>query len=244
MARVGCALLALTLASAVAASASTIYWTNWQGVDTDPGVGFTGLGTITTPTSLVDVTYTNARGVAFYQSTGGTDYWIPRNASSPYISAAVDNPPPDPDIIALQFAGSQTLSFSQAIANPVFAFVSLNGNGYAFLNQDFNILSVGCGYWGCGNVTRNVVDLGGGNIEYQLIGTGEPHGVIQFTGAFSSVQWRSLSNENWNGFSVGVQGTAQEIFPGDPNAVPEPATLLLFGSGLAGVIARARRKKI
>jgi len=25
----------------------------------------------------------------------------------------------------------------------VFAFVSLNGNGYAFLNQEFNILSAG-----------------------------------------------------------------------------------------------------
>jgi len=45
----------------------------------------------------------------------------------------------------LQFAGSQTLSFSQTVANPVFAYVSLNGNGYAFLNQNFDILSFGAG---------------------------------------------------------------------------------------------------
>ena len=45
-------------------------------------------------------------------------------------------------MIALQFMGTQTLAFDEAIANPVFAFVSLNRNGYAF-DQDFEILSVG-----------------------------------------------------------------------------------------------------
>ena len=68
-----------------------------------------------------------------------------------------------------------------------------------------------CGFWGCGTSFKNVVDLGGGNFEYQLLGTGEPHGVIRFLGAFSTLTWRSLSNEVWNGFTVGVQGTAAEI---------------------------------
>lgn len=83
-------------------------------------------------------------------------------------------------MIALTYAGSQTLSFSEPIANPVFSYVSLNGNGYAF-NQDFEILSVGGvdgnapGYWGAGTSYKSVVDLGGGNFEYQLLGTGEPH---------------------------------------------------------------------
>lgn len=242
------ALLALGCA---AAGAAPVYWTDWTGSDSDPGPGFVGQGTITTPTATVNVTYTNANGIAFYQPSGGTDYWTPRvpASNSPYTSTLVDNAPTGTDIVALRFAGSQSLTFSETVANPVFSYVSLNGNGYAFLNQDFDILSYGaglaapapgdnnCGFWGCGTSYKNVVDLGGGNFEYQLLGTGEPHGTIRFTGAFDTLTWRSLSNEYWNGFTVGVQGTALEVF------VPEPATLTLFGAALFGIRALHRRRR-
>jgi hypothetical protein len=245
--------LALIL-NCVAAGAAQTYWTDWTGSNTGAVSGmFVGQGTITTPTTTVNVTYTNPQGIGFYQSSGGTDWWIPRNETSPYISTQVNNPPTLTDIVALQYAGNQTLQFSTAIANPVFSYVSLNGNGYAFLNQDFNILSFGagvasappgdhsCGYWGCGTSYKNIVDLGGGNIEYQLLGTGEPHGTIQFTGAFDTLAWRSLSNEYWNGFTVGIQGTAAEVFP--PTGVPEPVTMLLLGLGLIGVAGIRKRFK-
>ncbi|MCA8944705.1 PEP-CTERM sorting domain-containing protein [Cognatazoarcus halotolerans] len=236
-------------------SAAPIYWTDWTGGDLDPGAGFQGQGTITTTTSTVTVTYTNGNGIGFYQSSGGVDYYQNGHSGrddtiSPYTSSVVDNSPTGTDIIALSRAGDQTLTFSQSIANPVFAFVSLNGNGYAFLNQDFNILSVGgvdgnaCGYWGCGGVTKVVVDLGGGNFLYKLnssnVGGSEPHGVIQFTGAFDTLTWTSATNEYWNGFTVGVQGTATEVFP--PSRVPEPATLILMSLGLVGLATVRRRR--
>lgn len=230
------------LAAGAAASATPVYWTDWTGKDTDPGQGFQGQGIITTPTSTVTVTYTNPQGIGFYQSEGGTDFWDPRTAASPYTGSQVDNAPTGTDIIALQYAGNQTLSFSQSIANPVFAMVSLNGNGYAFLNQDFDILSDGCGHWGCGSFVKQVIDLGGGNTEYRLIGSGrEPHGAIRFTGAFDSLTWRSMSTEFWNGFTVGVQGTAIEVLP-PPVGVPLPAPWLLLAIGSAGLIAARRRR--
>ncbi len=61
-------------------------------------------------------------------------------------------------------------------------------------------------------------------------GIGKPHGTIMFTDAFESVTWRSLSNEYWNGFTVGVEGTTVEV-----SAVPEPAAWLLIAGGLLGM---------
>ena len=200
------------------------HWTEWEGDDLDPGPGFKATGKIKTPTAVVTVTYSNPLGVGFYQAKEGTDFWMDQQhernpLTSPYTSRPVPNIPPPFSLIALSHAGAQTLEFSQPIVTPVFAFVSLNGNGYAF-DQDFDILSVGgedgkaCGYWGCGGVSKVVVNRGGA-LEYQLnsnnVGGDEPHGTIRFKGTFSKMTWRSSSDEYWNGFTVGVEGTAEEV---------------------------------
>jgi hypothetical protein len=239
-----------------AADAAPIFWTDWLGTNSGAVNGtFVAQGTITTPTSTVNVTYTNPQGIGFYQATSGTDWWTDSShvtrdpLTSPYTSSAVDNIPTGVDMIGLDKAGTQTLQFSQTIANPVFSFISLNANGYGFLNQDFQIVSLGgvdgnnCGWWGCGGATKQVIDLGGGNFEYRLVATNvggtEPHGTIRFLGAFDTLVWSSLTNEYWNGITVGVQGTADEVFP---EPVPEPSTLLLVGAGLLSAVASRYRR--
>lgn len=246
------------------ALASSYVWTDWSSSATSTAVAgdFLATGTLTTPTSTVDVTYYNGNGALdLYQ--GAIDYWANGDhgttrddATSPYTSAAnaalgspgVDNSPTGTDIIRLNQAGVQTLTFSQQIANPVFSFVSLNGNGYAF-DQDFEILSCsGCdidgegtddsGYWGVStSVTKTEVTLENGAVEYRLISTdGEPHGTIRFIGSFSTLSWTSLTGETWNGFTLGVEGTAAEVY----GAVPLPAggVLMIAGLGALGLLRR------
>jgi len=176
--------------------AEDVNWVDWHTVLPNNDIQ----GTVNVGGSEVVVTYSGER--AFVQLDCGTNYWTP---SSPYISATVPNPPPDCDIIALSQATTKTLTFSEPVSNLFFAVVSLNGNGYRF-DRDFNILSFGRGYWGDGTLTKEI------NLPtYDLIGTGEPHGVIQIVGSFSSVSWTSLSNENWNGFSIAFENTTANL---------------------------------
>ncbi len=221
------------------ALATTIFWTDWRQVLPSAG-GATVLGVITTSTSSVAVTYNNPQGIAFAQVNGGTDYYTNQNGvrdpdRSPYTSPDVSNIPTGTDIIGLQFAGVQTLTFSTPVANPVLAFVSLNSNSLLF-SENFYILSSGdpiegkdCGYWGCGILLAQTVGS-----EFELTGIGEPHGVILFLGVYSSISWRSTNDEFWNGFTVGVQGTAAEVYPPNPlpNRVPVPTTMMLLALGL------------
>ena len=60
------------------------------------------IGSLTVGSSTVGVTYTGP--YQFAQTSGGTNYWVP----DAYTSAAVDNGPPDSDIIALNAGGPKT----------------------------------------------------------------------------------------------------------------------------------------
>jgi type VI protein secretion system component Hcp len=44
--------------------------------------------------------------------------------------------------------------------------------------------------------------------------------------------WRSLTNEYWNGFTVGIQGTADEVFP--PAPIPLTVLVSVWTPTLAG----------
>lgn len=208
---------------AAPSNAAPVSWVDWT--SGTAGASGSATGVLNIGESTVDVDYSGE--IAFIQTAGGNNYW---NPSSPYISALVDNAPDTTDIIALSRATSKTLTFSVPVQDLFFAVVSLNGNGYRF-DQDFEVVGFGPGYWGNGTLTR--VELGGG--QFQLNGSGEPHGVIRFTGAVSSITWTSLTNEYWNGFTVGTYGIAPPV--------PEPETwmLMLAGLGIA-LLAGLRRR--
>lgn len=220
--------------TALSANAALFNWADWQS-----GTATQIQGVITTPSTSINVTYTNNNSYHFLQTGTGIDYFENSNgaAISPYTSSTVDNIPTASEMIALENAGAQSLVFSETVANPVFAFVSLNDNGYSF-DQDFDILSYGdptdgndCGYWGCGTSSKQIVTVGG-ITSYRLVGTGEPHGTIQFKGAFDTLTWNSLTDETWNGFTVGIEGTADDIFD-----VPEPYAFaaLVFSFALLNI---------
>ncbi len=204
-------------------AATIVNWADWtSGTAGNPG---SAEGSFQFGPNTVTVTFA---GQTLEVITGaGTNYWTePNPAARPYTGGDVSNAPPASDIIRMSSPTSRSLTFSESVTGLYFAYVSLNGNGFVF-DQDFEIVSQGQGYWGNGTAVKQ--DLGGG--LWGLTGTsGEPHGILRFTGSFTSINWSSNANENWYGFTVGAVARTQDL----PNhgEVPEPATLLLTAPGL------------
>ncbi|MEM6441639.1 MAG: PEP-CTERM sorting domain-containing protein [Pseudomonadota bacterium] len=236
-----------------------VQWTDWQ--SSSDANGFTAFGQMAKlGGGFIDVTCNNPQGVAFIQTGTGIDYFTPRTANSPYTSLwpgiGVDKAPPAAEMIALSRQGLQSLTFSEPVSNLFFSVVSLNGNGYRFIDQDFMVLihtradldGSGVvdadGFWGGGTLTKNLV-VEPGETFYELIGENEPHGTIRFSGSFDQISWESLTAENWNGFTVGIEGETAVVDPPPPPSgeAPLPPALALFAAALAGLGLAGRRPR-
>jgi len=210
----GALLSLLILISAPAVQAGTVYWTDW----TSAGSSVVN-GTMTIGSETVGVTFS---GDYYFAQTGtGTNFWSP---DTPYISATVDNAPPASDIIGLGSGGTITITFSEAVTNPLIALASWNGNTVDFGEDKITFLSYGPGYWGNGTPVMNSDNTG-------FYGSGELHGVLQVTGTFTSITF-SHTGEYWHGLTVG----AVDFAP-----VPIPAAFWLLGSGLLGLVGLKRK---
>ena len=210
--RLGCLGAAIVVSAYVESSGSpalagTINWVDWTS---------TGVNTVSGNIVGNNVFFNGEW--SFVQTAGGTNFWIP---NLPYLSATVSNEPPASDIIALSDSGLRSLTFSTAVADPLFAYISLNQNTYTF-DREFDLLSDGLGYFGSGSMSK--VNNGNGTWSLVAQGFGEPHGVIQFTGTLSSLNWHVAVRENWNGFAVGVS-------EGTPASVPGPLGVLGAAAG-------------
>jgi hypothetical protein len=220
-------MLALAGSIMPAAYATTVSWADWTSATS---------ATVSGAIGSVNVTYSGAVPAFTQLNNIGTFFWT-QGTPAPYTSGSVSNAPATADIIALNNAGTSTITFSQPVVNPYLALVSWNAASVtAGDSETFTYISSGSGAFGSG-MFAGPGGTGAPTPTF-FTGAGELHGIFEIPGTWTSISFTDTTTEFWHGLTVGIGGVAST------SPVPEPATgtLTLVGFGLLSVI-RLRKKK-
>jgi hypothetical protein len=206
------------------ANATPIYWTDWtSSTNSSSPLADSVIGTL----NGVNVTYSG--DFTFVQTGTGINYWTePLPANKPYTgNSVISNAPTASEMIALNTQTTNTLKFSSPITNPILAIVSMGQPNFSVtydFSEDYTYIGSGWGYWSAVTGQAGAYTI----LSSEIFQGRELHGVLLFIGTFSEISWTSTA-ENWHGFTVGTP-------------VPEPISMLLFGTGLVGVSGYVRKK--
>ncbi|HKG13777.1 MAG TPA: PEP-CTERM sorting domain-containing protein [Pyrinomonadaceae bacterium] len=89
------------------------------------------------------------------------------------------------------------------------------------------------------NKSNGGCTFGGGSVNDGI--AGGTSATFSISGDFSGLTADQIANSIFARFQA-VNGEGSDV-AGNPGQVPEPMTMLLFGTGLAGLAARARRRR-
>ena len=206
-------LVALGMVAAMPAKAA-ITWTDWTSISPTIAGGTIG-----------SVGVTIGGDFDTSQISGGGDFWRYDGVNAWAAYDGVSNLPTNNDFVSPRGNGvAHVINFSSPVTNPYLAIISLgrtNTNTTWSFDAPWAFVDQGQGFWGSGTLVQT------GNV----LSAGEGHGIIRFSGTYSSITLITDNTENWSGLTLGVA------------AIPEPATwaMLIAGFGLVGFAARRRR---